>query len=232
MSSGTCSSRLDGKLAEPMSDYDDHLATIPRPLVGGQKRLDILEAAIGVIVARGFDGTRYQDIAEASGVAVSTLQYYFGSLEALLIESCLHASERDYLRTRDRLAAYPDPWERLQYLVGTYITTGTPGTNWQAQIEYWRAAFTRPHLRESLVRDQDRWRAFFNETIRDGIETGRFTTDRDPALIAMQVNCLAEGTVFPAFAGNPAFDAEAFRDAAIADLGVLLGVGSGTDAPD
>jgi AcrR family transcriptional regulator len=34
-------------------------------------------------------------VAEASGVAVSTLQYYFGSLEALLIETCLLANQRD-----------------------------------------------------------------------------------------------------------------------------------------
>ena len=46
-----------------MSDQDDHLSPIPRPLVGGKKRLDILDAAIGVIVARGFDSTRYQDVA-------------------------------------------------------------------------------------------------------------------------------------------------------------------------
>jgi AcrR family transcriptional regulator len=214
-----------------MSDYDDHLSTIPRPLVGGQKRFDILDAAIGVIVARGFDSTRYQDIAEASGVAVSTLQYYFGSLESLLIESCLHASERDYQRARERLAEHPDPWDRLKFLMGSFITSGTPGINWQAQIEYWRAAFTRPHLRESLVRDQDRWRAFFTETIAAGIETGAFKTDRDPALIAMQLNCLTDGTVFPAFAGNPSFDPDAFREATIADFAVLLGVNIEADFP-
>jgi AcrR family transcriptional regulator len=218
-----------GDLEPGMSDHDNHIPTIPRPLVGGQKRLDVLEAAIGVIVERGFDSTRYQDIAEASGVAVSTLQYYFGSLESLLIESCLHASERDYQRARDLLAAHPAPWERLRFLVGSFITSGTPGVNWQAQIEYWRAAFTRPHLRESLIRDQDRWRAFFTETIQAGIDEGIFSTDRDPALIAMQLNCLTDGTVFPAFAGNTSFDSEAFREATIADLAVLLGV-SGKDS--
>ena len=100
----------------------------------------------------------------------------------------------------------------------------TPGMNWQAQIEYWRAAFTRPHLRESLIRDQDRWRAFFTETIEAGIDAGVFTTDRDPALIAMQLNCLADGTVFPAFAGNPAFDAQklSWGGRPCADLALLL----------
>lgn len=200
-----------------------------RQPVGGQKRIEILEAAIDVIVARGFDNTRYADISEASEVAVSTLQYYFGSLENLLIESCLYASERDYQRTAERLAEIPDPWARLQELVRIFITTGDPHPHWQAQLEYWRAAFTRPYLRESLVRDQDRWRAFFATTLQAGIEAGIFTTSRDPALIAIQLNALTDGTVFPAIARNPAYDPPAFLAATIADLAHLLGVPSGTD---
>lgn len=205
-----------------LEDYP--LVGAARPPVGGQKRLDVLEAAIDVIVSRGFDNTRYADISEASDVAVSTLQYYFGSLETLLIESCLYASERDYQRTLERLSAHADPWDRLKDLVRIFITSGAPQPNWQAQLEYWRAAFTRPHLRESLVRDQDRWRAFFADTIREGIAAGRFTTSRDPDLIAMQLNCLTDGTVFPATARNPAFDADAFLDATIADLAHVLDV--------
>lgn len=208
-----------------LEDYP--LAGAVRSPVGGQKRLDVLEAAIDVIVTRGFDNTRYADVSEASDVAISTLQYYFGSLENLLIESCLYASERDYQRTLERLATLPNPWDRLKDLVRIFTTTSVPQPNWQAQLEYWRAAFTRPHLRESLVRDQDRWRAFFAETIREGIAAGIFTTDRDPELIAMQLNCLTDGTVFPAVARNPAFDAEAFLEATIADLARLLGVTTG-----
>jgi AcrR family transcriptional regulator len=197
-----------------------------RQPVGGQKRFEILEAAIDVIVARGFDNTRYADISDASGVAVSTLQYYFGSLENLLIESCLYASERDYQRTAERLAEIQDPWVRLQELVRIFITSGDPHPHWQAQLEYWRAAFTRPYLRESLVRDQDRWRAFFTSTLQDGIDAGTFTTSRDPALIAIQLNALTDGSVFPAIAHNPAYDPEAFLAATITDLAHLLGVTS------
>jgi hypothetical protein len=54
------------------------------------------------------------------------------------------------------------------------------------------------------------------------IAAGTFTTSRDPELIAMQLNCLADGTVFPAVARNPAFDADAFLEATIADLALLL----------
>jgi AcrR family transcriptional regulator len=202
---------------------DARIRAIARSQVGGEKRTEILDAAIGVIVHRGFDNTRYADIAEASGVAVSTLQYYFGSLESLLIETCLYASHRDYARVQQNLAELAGPWDRLVYLVDVFITSETPGPGWQAQIEYWRAAFTRPHLRDELIRDQDTWRDLIASVIRDGVAQGIFITNRDPGLVAMQLNCLLDGTVFPAFAGNPAYDAIAFRAATIADIARTLG---------
>lgn len=202
---------------------DARLRTLARTNVGGDKRTEVLDAAIGMIVTRGFDNTRYADIAEASGVAVSTLQYYFGSLESLLIETCLYASHRDFDVIHERTAALPDPWERLVALVDVFMTSEAPGPGWQAQIEYWRAAFTRPHLRDELIRDQDRWRDLLTAAIRDGIASGHFTTDRDPGLIAMQLNCQLDGTVFPAFVHNPAYDPATFRAAVIDDLTRLLG---------
>ncbi len=202
---------------------DARLRTVARANVGGEKRTDVLDAAIGVIVRRGFDNTRYADVAEASGVAVSTLQYYFGSLESLIIETCLYASQRDLERVHDRLAQLTEPWDRMVSLVDVFMTSDAPGPGWQAQIEYWRAAFTRPHLRQELIRDQDRWRALIAQTISDGIALGAFSTDRDPELIAMQVNCQLDGTVFPAFIGNPAYDPVAFRQAMIDDLTDTLG---------
>ena len=206
---------------------DARIRTVARANVGGDKRTGVLNAAIGVIVRRGFDSTRYADIAEASGVAVSTLQYYFGSLESLLIETCLYASQRDLERVHDRLAQVTDPWDRMVSLVDVFMTSDAPGPVWQAQIEYWRAAFTRPHLRDELIRDQDRWRALLAQTVRDGIALGTFTTNRDPDLVAMQVNSQLDGTVFPAFIGNPAYDPVSFRAAVIADLATLLGYVTG-----
>lgn len=202
---------------------DARIRTLARANVGGDKRTEVLGAAIGVIVTRGFDNTRYADIAEASGVAVSTLQYYFGSLESLLIETCLYASHRDFAAVQERAAAVPGAWDRLAYLVDVFMTSEAPEPGWQAQIEYWRAAFTRPHLREELIRDQDRWRALLADTVRDGIARGIFTTDRDPELIAMHVNCQLDGTVFPASTGNPAYDPVAFRRAVRDDIATMLG---------
>ncbi len=51
----------------------------------GRRKIAVLEAACRVIADRGADATRFADVAAESGVPVSTLQYYFGSREDLLV---------------------------------------------------------------------------------------------------------------------------------------------------
>src|SRR5947209_2417018 len=51
----------------------------------GRRKTAVLEAACRVIADRGADATRFADVAAESGVPVSTLQYYFGSREDLLV---------------------------------------------------------------------------------------------------------------------------------------------------
>ena len=47
----------------------------------------VLDQVVVVLAERGYGRTRFTDVSEASGVAVSTLQGYFGSREDMLIEA-------------------------------------------------------------------------------------------------------------------------------------------------
>ena len=60
---------------------------------GGTRRTAVLEAAATVLAERGYENTRFADVSEASGVAISTLQNYFGSREDMLIEAMRHATD-------------------------------------------------------------------------------------------------------------------------------------------
>jgi AcrR family transcriptional regulator len=48
------------------------------------KQIQIMEAAEKLIAERGFDGTSVRDIAEAAGVNLAMISYYFGSKEKLM----------------------------------------------------------------------------------------------------------------------------------------------------
>lgn len=193
-----------------------------RRQVGGERRAEILATTVNVLVRRGFDLTRFSDVSEATGVAVSTLQYYFGSLESLLIEACLYSSERDIEAVRTKMATYDDAWERLVYLVDGYLATDNPGIGWEAMIEFWRAASCRPHLKPEMARDQNAWRELVTDTIADGVARGLFRPQRDPNLIAMMVVATCDGTVFPMWMGNESFDIRGVRAALLEDLAWVL----------
>jgi len=59
-----------------------------------------------VIASRGAEATRFADVAAESGVPVSTLQYYFGSREDLLVAAFRHASGTEIARWRPSLLTW------------------------------------------------------------------------------------------------------------------------------
>lgn len=204
------------------SDYRDHLRAVLRKRIGGDRRLEILDATSLVVIERGFEQTRYADIAAASGAAVGTLQYYFGSLENLLVEACLHTCDTDFAFTRDIALSIEDAWHRLLWIVKLMMACDRPGLGWQVRIELWHAAVCRPFLRGEVARMQNEWRALIEDALRHGAERGEFRPTRDLGQMAMQVAATCEGTVFPVWMNNPAFDIRAFESYVVSDLSAAL----------
>lgn len=68
----------------------------PRPLTarGAATRARIVDAAAGLIYARGVDRTSLDDVMEASGVSKSQLYHYFTDKDALVLEVIALQTER------------------------------------------------------------------------------------------------------------------------------------------
>ncbi|HEX5303003.1 MAG TPA: TetR family transcriptional regulator [Streptosporangiaceae bacterium] len=91
----------------------------------GRRKIAVLEAACRVIAERGADATRFADVAAESGVPVSTLQYYFGSREDLLVAAFRHASSTEIAALETEVAGIDDPWNQLETIL-TRSLTGDP----------------------------------------------------------------------------------------------------------
>ena len=87
------------------------------PARAGRRKIAVLEAACRVIADRGADATRFADVAAESGVPVSTLQYYFGSREDLLVAAFRHASSTEIAALEAEVAGIDDPWEQLERIL-------------------------------------------------------------------------------------------------------------------
>ena len=198
------------------------------PRRAARDRTDVLKAAIHVIAERGADATRFQDVAAASGVAVSTLQYYFGSREDLLVAAFRHASENEIVALQARLAAddaADDPWLRLTCIVDAALrdfpaTGDGSGRLW---IEAWHFALRDPEMRSDVLTDYAAWRTLISDAVHDGATRGLFPSAPAPDRAAVLLLSLLDGLGMPLSLDDPAISVEDARESALAALAALLG---------
>lgn len=195
----------------------------------GRRKEDVLVAACQVIAARGADATRFQDVAASSGVPVSTLQYYFGSREDLLVAAFRHASQAEIDLIRNRMADLVDPWRRLVAIVDTALTGYDAEGTGRLWIEAWRFGMRDAEMREDVHRDYAAWRGLIAEVIRAGVAAGRFGTKMPPERLAVLALALLDGLGVPLAVADPEVPTTEARGAALAALAELLRVSGSVD---
>jgi AcrR family transcriptional regulator len=197
----------------------------------GRRKVAVLEAAGRVIAERGADATRFADVAAESGVPVSTLQYYFGSREDLLVAAFRHASGTEIAALEAEVEALDDPWQQLARIVtdalaGYQAGAGGSGRLW---IESWHFGIRDAEMRADAVRDYGAWRRLVADVVRCGIDSGRFAPRLSPERVAVLTIALVDGVGIPLALDDP----EIAADGAVADVLKALEtiLGSGAQAP-
>ena len=95
------------------------------------RREQVLDAAAGLFVEKGFIGTSTRDIAKATGMLPGSLYYHFTSKEDLLVAVFGEGVQRISESVDAALdAAGPDPWERLQAASAAHMSTLLEGSNY------------------------------------------------------------------------------------------------------
>jgi AcrR family transcriptional regulator len=194
----------------------------------GRRKVAVLEAAGRVIAARGADATRFADVAAESGVPVSTLQYYFGSREDLLVAAFRHASGAEIAALEADLAGLDDPWQQLVHVVtsalrGYQADAGAAGAAGSGRlwIESWHFGIRDAEMRADALRDYGAWRGLVADVVRRGTDAGRFAPRLSPEQIAVLTIALVDGVGIPLALDDPAIT----PDGAVADvLSALAGL--------
>ena len=84
---------------------------------GEEKRQCLIETAMQVMYQQGTHRTTLADVAQASGVPLGNIYYYFKTKDAL-VEAVIKARLQGLRDTLHAFEALPDPWQRLKALVG------------------------------------------------------------------------------------------------------------------
>jgi AcrR family transcriptional regulator len=206
----------------------------------GRRKVAVLEAAGRVIAERGADATRFADVAAESGVPVSTLQYYFGSREDLLVAAFRHASGTEIEALEADLAGLGDPWQQLRLIVTSALrgyepgaagpgeparTASAAGTGTAAAgagaagsgrlwIESWHFGIRDAEMRADALRDYGAWRGLVADVVRRGTEAGTFAPRLSPEQVAVLAIALVDGVGIPLALDDPAIT----PDGALADV--------------
>jgi AcrR family transcriptional regulator len=192
-------------------------------------RTEVLRAAGEVVAARGVEGTRFSDVSTASGVPVSTLQYYFGNRDDMIIATLRHVGAEEITllqRTLDE-ASDASAWDRMVRLIriGVAQDNARPAHTWRLWVELWRSALRDDELRTDALDVAHRWREMLVSVIQQGQHAGEFRDDVSPVTVAHQTMCLIDGVGIPAALGDPtvASPVNLVTDAVAALLGVTAG---------
>jgi AcrR family transcriptional regulator len=171
----------------------------------GRRKVAVLEAAGRVIAERGADATRFADVAAESGVPISTLQYYFGSREDLLVAAFRHASGAEIAALEGDLARLDDPWQQLGHIVSTALRgyqSGAAGSG-RLWIESWHFGIRDAEMRADALRDYGAWRRLVADVVRRGTAAGRFAPRLSPEQIAVLTIALVDGVGIPLALDDP-----------------------------
>ncbi|MEV8371428.1 TetR/AcrR family transcriptional regulator [Kribbella sp. NPDC056861] len=187
---------------------------------GGAKRTLVLDHVITVLADRGYAGTRYGDVAEASGVAVSTLQGYFGSREDMLIEAFGRATSVAVTGMNELAAQFDDPWQQLVAMVDQGLSTDV--ATWRMLMEFWTAAAHDTELQEHAAALAAQYREPFTDAVQRGIESGAFTPRFVTAAIVEVAVATIVGQLYPVVLGHPTPHTAAYREVALAQLAFAL----------
>ena len=86
-----------------------------------EKQIQIMEAAERLFADKGFAGSSVRDIAEAAGVNLAMISYYFGSKEKLMEAMFQHRGQYFKIQLESILHSDMKPMQKVEKLIDDYI---------------------------------------------------------------------------------------------------------------
>ncbi len=139
-----------------------------------ERRRRILEAAVEVLLARGYAGTRVVDIAKAAGTSSGLVLYHFKSLEGVLAQALTTVEDDFYAELAADLQATAGPVERLRLMALRASGNGPAVGDWRLWLEIWVRALRDDGARATREALDRRWRTALREVIDEGVASGDF----------------------------------------------------------
>jgi AcrR family transcriptional regulator len=161
----------------------------------GERREQMLKAALKVIVERGYADTRIADVAERTGTSPALVIYYFKTRDQLLTEAIRYYEDSWYAESQQRMGQLPTAAARLAELVAMTCLPGTdpePRSWWLLWLDLWALSPRNPGVAAVRQKSDERWRETIRSIVLAGQDAGEFASvDADD--FAIMLSALLDG---------------------------------------
>jgi AcrR family transcriptional regulator len=142
-----------------------------------QRREQMLQAALDVIVERGYPDTRITDVAERAGASPALVIYYFKTRDQLLTEAMRYAEDAWYEGGMRRISAIKTSAGRLEEVVAMTCLPEEdtePNDSWLLWLDLWAQSARNPGVNAVWQKFEERWRETIKSLVLTGQDDGEF----------------------------------------------------------
>jgi len=222
---GSADAALLERLARDAGSSGDAAAGTPSRDRSSRARENIRAAACRAFAARGPSATRIADIAREAGVSSAIIHYYYKSKDEVLLAALQWANEHTTRGLEEIREETSDPVIVLRRTLDMAIPSeGVLRDEYVLWIETWARVRLHPRLLAECVAMSDRWTAFFQELIEDGVRAGAFHPVAPPAEIAQRAVALSDGLSFRSAIGYTGMHAQRVRELLVSFVAEQLGL--------
>lgn len=157
-----------------------------------RRRRELVDAAVGLFIRRGFHKTTTREIAAAAGWSVGALYEYVKTKQDILYLVCdaIHSDMEVALRTR--IAHADTGRETLEGAIAEYVRTCDRMQD-AILLIYRETSALEPNSRRDVLGNEERITAIFTAILRRGIEDGTLRVRGAKALELMAHNITVLG---------------------------------------
>ena len=167
--------------------------------MAGQRREQMLHAALEIIVERGYPDTRITDVAERAGTSPALVIYYFTTRDQLLTEALGYVEDRWYATATRRMGAIETAAGRLEEFISLMCLPETgdePEDSWLLYLDLWAQSRRNPAVAAIRQKIDERSRETIRSLVLAGQEAGEFAA-ADADDFAAMLSALLYGFVVP-----------------------------------
>ncbi|RYY97735.1 MAG: TetR/AcrR family transcriptional regulator [Chitinophagaceae bacterium] len=182
-----------------------------------EKQLQIIHTAEGLFAQKGYDGTSVRDIAEAAGVNLAMISYYFGSKEGL-IKALFEERTADVALAVEALLRDETltPMEKVDRLIDDYVERIARKVQFHKIMMYEQMLEKNSFLTALLMEMKQRNQERVASLLRQGQESGLFAPQIDIPLLMQTLfgtvsNCYFNREYYRRSSGLEALDDAAFE---------------------